>query len=370
MVNDVREFKRLLEEIRWLDAQLLGKNIFLTWRQSLKEVQQVLYTAEALKWLQDNQISAKAFESGLAIFQDRDNAFFRQCHGSGRDPWPVWTAWNRFAFVSAANLLGLSILQVAEEEGEIEPEDFSYLAGVEVIGIQDTNPDAVGEQDGTGEPGDEAKNNPPDPLPGIICLQNHRDHPGRAMAEMLQLKHYFGSLERLAGKKITVIWSCSSGSGSSTATYPLPAAPPAVAQGFLALVTRFGMEVTLAYPEGYDLDPAVLAAAHQHASASGGTLTFLPAMGQALSGAEAVFPVNWNPYPGDVKKPVSADWTYGPEQRKLTREGNAFTLGQKIALEFHAHTVAALVVNNRFKEPARLLESLRKRNNKRLIYPV
>jgi ornithine carbamoyltransferase len=370
MKSDLREFKRLLEEIRWLDAQLWGKNILLTWQQSLKEVQQVLYTAEALKWLQDNNISAKSFESGLALFQDRDKTCFRQSPGNNRDPWPLWTTWNRFSFISAANLLGLTMIRMDEEVSEIQPADFSYLAGVEVIGFQDSSAEARVEQNDPGKPGDEEESSQ-SPLPGMISLQNHWDHPGRAMAAMLQLKHYFGSLERLAGKKITIVWSPAAGSGSSFTTInPLPATPPAVPQGLLALVTRFGMEVTLAYPEGYDFDPLVIAAARQHARDSDGTLTIQSAMEQALPGTEAVYPVNWSPGPGNGIRPAEADWTYGLEQKQLTRDGSALTLGYPKALEYQAYTVAALMVSNRFKEPARLLGHLRKQNAKRLIYPI
>ena len=377
MIRDIREFKRLLEEIRWLDAQLCGKNFFLTWQRSLKEVQQVLYTAEALKWLHENNISAKCFESGLAVLQIREQTSLEDVPGNTRVKWPIWTTWNRLSFVSAANLLGLAMLQVDQEEGEIQPVDLSLLAGAEIIGIQDTRPGAGEDKEGAGEekedsqsPGNEDETGSLNRLPGIIHLLTHLDHPSRGMADLLRLKHHFGSLERLPAKKIAVTWSHSRSDSPASTPVGLPITPPAVPQGVVALATRFGMDVTLAYPEGYDLNAGVMEVAHQHARDSGGRFTILPSMDQALADAEAVYLVNWSPATAGEKRPDPGDWQYGPEQAKLTREDSALTLGCEAALAYHSHLIAALVVNNRFKEPAKLLENLRKGNSKRQIYPV
>ena len=74
--------------------------------------------------------------------------------------------------------------------------------------------------------------------------------------------------------------------------------------------------------------------------------------------------------PASEKSLEPRDWQYGPEQAKQTREGNALIIGGEAALEYHSPLIAAMILSNRFKEPARLLETLRKRNIKRLIYPV
>jgi ornithine carbamoyltransferase len=371
MIDDVREFKRVLEEIRWLDAQLCGKNFFLTWKQSLKEVQQVLYTAEALKWLQENNISTKCFESGLAVLQVRDQTVPEDIPGTTQARWPLWTLWNRLSFVSAANLLGLAILQVNPGESDIPAAALSLLAGTEVMGVQYPKPEAEEEQADPGESESKDESRSLNRLPGVIHLLNHLDHPSRAMADMLQLKDHFGSLERLQGKKIAITWCNSFETVSSTSTAcSLPATPPAVPQGIVALVTRFGMEVTLAYPEGFALNPGVIEAAHQHAQDSGGRFTVFSSMDQAVAGAEAVYPVNWTSATAGEKKLESGAWRYGPDQVKQTQDGCALTLGCEPAAGYHSHMIAAMIVNNRFKEPARLLENLRKRNIKRLIYPV
>ena len=62
------------------------------------------------------------------------------------------------------------------------------------------------------------------------------------MADMLHVIHYFGGVENLKGKKVAMTWAYSPSYGK----------PLSVPQGVIGLFTRFGMDVTLAHPEGYD----------------------------------------------------------------------------------------------------------------------
>jgi ornithine carbamoyltransferase len=62
------------------------------------------------------------------------------------------------------------------------------------------------------------------------------------------LKNHFGSLENLKGKKLVMSWAYSPSYGK----------PLSVPQGIIALMTRFGMNVELAYPEGYGLIPEIV----------------------------------------------------------------------------------------------------------------
>ena len=64
----------------------------------------------------------------------------------------------------------------------------------------------------------------------------------------MHLQKHFGSLENLKGKKIAMTWAYSPSYGK----------PLSVPQGIITLMTRFGMNVTLAHPEGYDLVPDTL----------------------------------------------------------------------------------------------------------------
>lgn len=370
MVNDVNEFKRLLEEIRWLDAHLHGKDFLLTGERSLKEVQQVLYTAEALKWLGENNISAKCFDSGLAILQIKDRPGLESVSWSGR---------SRFSFGFAANSLGLTVHQMDKDEGELQPDYFSFLKETEFIGVQDTHPGEAGDKmssenkagnarmkelaaalDSWGASGDGTGTGDIIRRPGIINLQCDLDHPIRAMADILVLKHHFGSLERLVGKKIAVIRVYSPG----------PAVPFPVPQAFIGLATRFNTEVILAHPEGYDLNPLMLEAARTNAETGDGYFSVTHSMDIALKDADAVYMMNWPASTVPGGKIAVDDWTYNEEKINHTRDGKAFLMDSKPAMGWQPYIIAAMMLNNRFKEPAKLLGTLRKRNIKRLLFSL
>ena len=84
--------------------------------------------------------------------------------------------------------------------------------------------------------------------PALVNLQSDIDHPTQTMADFLHLTHHFGSIENLQGKKIAMTWAYSPSYGK----------PLSVPQGVIALMIRFGMEVSLAYPEGYELIPEIV----------------------------------------------------------------------------------------------------------------
>jgi len=69
-----------------------------------------------------------------------------------------------------------------------------------------------------------------------------------------------------------------------------------VPQGLLMLMTRFGAEVTLAHPDGYQLMEPCLASAKKHAQESGGWFRTTSSMDEAFAGADVVYPKSWGPY--------------------------------------------------------------------------
>ncbi|STW78987.1 aspartate/ornithine carbamoyltransferase family protein YgeW [Klebsiella michiganensis] len=72
--------------------------------------------------------------------------------------------------------------------------------------------------------------------------------------------------------------------------------PLSVPQGIIGLMTRFGMDVTLAHPEGYDLIPDVIEVAKNNAQASGGSFRQVNSMEEAFKDADIVYPKSWAPY--------------------------------------------------------------------------
>jgi ornithine carbamoyltransferase len=61
-------------------------------------------------------------------------------------------------------------------------------------------------------------------------------------------------------------------------------------------MTRFGMQVALAYPEGYTLIEDVVAMAAKNAVESGGSFRIVNSMEEAFRDADVVYPKSWAPY--------------------------------------------------------------------------
>ena len=249
----MKNFEHLIEEIKKLKTQLYAKDFLLTWDKTHDELVQTLLVAEALKYLRDNNISAKCFDSGLAISNFRDNS-----------------TRTRFSFASACNLLGLEVQDLDEGKSQIAHGEtvretanmISFLT--DVIGIRDDMFLGAGHTymlEMAAALDDGYCNGVLPSRPGIVNLQCDIDHPTQAMADLLHLKKYFGSLENLKGKKIAMTWAYSPSYGK----------PLSVPQGIIGLMTRFGMEVDLAYPEGYELIPDVIDLAQANASANCGS---------------------------------------------------------------------------------------------------
>ncbi len=118
----------------------------------------------------------------------------------------------------------------------------------------------------------------------VVNLQCDVDHPTQTLADLTFLRQRFP--DGLAGKTIAVSWAYS----------PSYAKPLSVPQGLIMLLTRFGMHVRLAHPDGYGLMPQCLQSAANHAAESGGSFRVTHDMDDAFDGADIVYPKSWGPY--------------------------------------------------------------------------
>ena len=231
--------------------------------------------ADALRDLRERNKNTRVFNSGLGISIFRDNS-----------------TRTRFSFASACNFLGLEeqvldekVSQIAHGETVRETANMvSFMA--DVIGIRDdmfigeghkymkTFMDALDEgyQEGILEQ-----------RPTLVNLQCDVDHPTQCMADMLHIIHYFGGVENLKGKKVAMTWAYSPSYGK----------PLSVPQGVVGLFTRFGMDVTLAHPEGYEIMPEIEEIAKKNAAATGGSFTKCNSMAEAFKDADIVYPKSW-----------------------------------------------------------------------------
>ena len=268
----------MLKAIEKLNASLTGKDFLLTWDKSVPELKLILQTAELLKKLYEQNVSLRVFDTGLAISNFRDNS-----------------TRTRFSFASASNLLGLAVQDLDEGKSQIAHGEtvretanmISFLT--QIIGIRDDMFLGAGHtyMVEVGQALDDGYQQGVLPQrPGIVNLQCDIDHPTQSMADLCWLKEHFGSLDALRGKKIAMTWAYSPSYGK----------PLSVPQGIIGLMTRFGMDVTLAHPQGYDLIPDVVARAGRQAQENGGSFKQVASMEEAFAGADIVYPKSWAPY--------------------------------------------------------------------------
>ena len=324
--------ENLAQHLEKLHINNMYKNDFYwTWDKTDDELDAIFTVADALRDLRERNISTKVFDSGLGISIFRDNS-----------------TRTRFSFASACNLLGLEVSDLDEKKSQIAHGEtvretanmVSFMA--DVIGIRDdmfieeghkyqkTFMDALDEgyEKGILEQ-----------RPTLVNLQCDVDHPTQSMADLLHVIHELGGVENLRGKKVAMTWAYSPSYGK----------PLSVPQGVIGLMTRFGMDVVLAHPEGYDVMPEVEEIAKKNAAATGGSYTKVATMEEAFQDADIVYPKSWAPFAameertklyqaGDQagidaleKKLLEQNaqhknWTCSEEMMKRTKDGKALYL--------------------------------------------
>jgi ornithine carbamoyltransferase len=115
----------------------------------------------------------------------------------------------------------------------------------------------------------------------VINLQSDIDHPTQTIADLMTIREKFG--QNTKGLKIAVSWAYA----------PSYAKPMSVPQGLISLMTRFGLDVTLAHPPEYTLMQDVVAEARRNAEDSGGSFSIVNDMDAAFEGADIVYPKSW-----------------------------------------------------------------------------
>jgi len=391
-------FQSLMKEIAALSGDLYHKDFLLTWEKSVDELRKILAVADALRSLRSENISTRCFDSGLAVSIFRDQS-----------------TRTRFSFFSAANLLGLGVQDLDEGRSQIAHgetvRETANMIGffAEFIGIRDDIFLGAGhtymqEVAAAVENGFTA--GVLEQRPYLVNLQSDIDHPTQSMADLMQLKNHFGSLDELRGKKIAMTWAYSPSYGK----------PLSVPQGVIGLMTRFGMDVVLAHPEGYQLIPDVVAKAGTFAKETGGSFKVVNSMDEAFADADVVYPKSWAPYHvmekrtellrnndsaglKDLEKACLTnnarfkDWECTEAKMKLTRKGQALymhclpadisgvscTAGEVAASVFERYRIptyiqagfkpyiiAAVMLTSRFENPVKLLRAIKRRASGRV----
>ena len=273
------EISQYTDMLSGLDFKGMYQSDFLhTWDKTTDELRALYAVAAALRNLRERNISSKIFDSGLAVSLFRDNS-----------------TRTRFSFSKATNLLGLELQDLDEKKSQIAHGEtvretatmISFMA--DVIGIRDDMYIGKGDaymQEVSDSVAQAYEDGVLDHRPTLISLQSDSDHPTQSSADMLYLIKEFGGLENLRGKKVAVTWAYSPSYGK----------PLSCPQSLISLLPRFGMDVTLAHPEGYDLMGDRVEAAKKYASENGCTFNQVNTMEEAFEGADIVIPKSWAPY--------------------------------------------------------------------------
>jgi len=114
----------------------------------------------------------------------------------------------------------------------------------------------------------------------IINMECDKYHPCQAMADIMTVKEKMNTFK---GVNFTMSWAYS----------PSIHKPRAVPQSAIIAASAVGMNVTLAHPEGMELDPEVIEACKKNAGATGGSFRMTNSFEEGLKGAHVVYPKAW-----------------------------------------------------------------------------
>jgi knotted carbamoyltransferase YgeW len=392
--------KRIDELKKFKTSNLYQKDFLLTWEKSDDDLKAVMEVADILKGLREKNVSSKIFDSGLAVSIFRDNS-----------------TRTRFSYASACNLLGLEVQDMDEQKSQISHGEtvretaqmISFLT--DFIGIRDDM--FLGEgnkymREVAASLDEGFKEGVLPVRPGIVNLQCDMDHPTQSMSDLLHLRNHFGSLDALKGKKIVMSWAYSPSYGK----------PLSVPQGIIALMSRYGMDIELAYPEGYELIPEIVDIAKNNSKKSGGSFKVSNSMKESMRNADIVYPKSWAPFKvmeqrtellkkadkqglADLEKQCLAqnakhmDWEYNAKMAVSTKNSNALYMHclpadisgvsckngevssevfEKYRLDtyreagYKPYIIAAMMLTNRFANPTEVLKAIAKRGTERVNF--
>ena len=116
----------------------------------------------------------------------------------------------------------------------------------------------------------------------VINMQCDVYHPCQILADLLTIREKHG---RTRGLKIGVAWT-------SAPNYVRPISVP---QSLVLLMPRFGLDVTLAYPPEFRLQPEIEEQARRNAEAAGVRFEVSHTFEDAFADADVVIPKSWGP---------------------------------------------------------------------------
>jgi N-acetylornithine carbamoyltransferase len=113
----------------------------------------------------------------------------------------------------------------------------------------------------------------------VINMESNVYHPCQGLGDAVTIKEELGETQ---GKKYVLTW-----------VYHPKALPMATPNSQMLATCDLGMDVVIAHPPGWDLDPEILATAEQRARLAGGSLSIEHNIETALEDAQIVCAKSW-----------------------------------------------------------------------------
>jgi len=149
----------------------------------------------------------------------------------------------------------------------------------------------------------------------VINMQDDVYHPLQVMADLMTIQEKLGKDTR--GLKVVISWAY-----AESHLKPL-----SVPQSQILLFPRFGMDVTLAYPEGFDLMPDIVEQAKKYAELHNTKFEIVHDMDEAFKDADVVIAKNWGGfYVGETEEEIRAkqaqhkDWICNRKRMELAKK--------------------------------------------------
>jgi len=154
----------------------------------------------------------------------------------------------------------------------------------------------------------------------VINMESARRHPCQALADAMTLREKLGET---SGKRFVLTW----------AWHP-KALPTAVPASAALAAARLGMEIVIARPEGYELDPEDTALIRRIAQERGGEFVhIIDDPDEALVGADAVYVKSWGwvklygrPEEDAAQRAGLRDWRLTPGRLRSSRGGRGIVM--------------------------------------------
>ena len=114
----------------------------------------------------------------------------------------------------------------------------------------------------------------------VVNMADDMYHPAQGLTDIMTVQEKFPRYEK---KKYVIMWAYAAPSVRSWGSI----------QEEMLIMTRYGLDVTLAFPPGFEPDKTIMDTAKQNADQYGGTFEVTNDYKEALEGANIVFPRGW-----------------------------------------------------------------------------